>query len=359
MVNNKKHDAAFLLARNESCHMNYITPYLDYSDDKILIDIENISNFNLHNYSMLLTSNYYHSIESILYNQSYYNIYICHGIPHKLLNSENYNWFWTYDTCVLFSQKDVIQIAAFKDIELPDLKNKKSILLEHNGRKHLYIIGGNQRMKHYLKSPTLSKDIYQKYPTLDPDKKTLLYMPTTNSLHFTRGKNLCGIDFFCTKIIPNLKAEYNLIIKCHPHNRNDEIAYMLLNSIQDFYPDLLIDFDSNYLEFMQVSDLLFSDYSSAGYDYLYYNKPIIFLDKFDEIYEKPDLENIFHPYWFFGAGENITQTNALKIDEIIQDQLKNDPYQSIRKTYKEMSFDDTLSAEEILNECRKHPKYER
>lgn len=289
-----------------------------------------------------------------------YNIYVCHGVPQKLIGTIFYNWFWAFDTSIIHSRKDLIQILGMRDLDTSQIKDQKSIMIHFNDRQHQFVIAGNIRLQNYLLNKPSNQRIYQNYPHLDPNKKTLLYMPTYESSFWTQNKNLCTIELFLAHLIPHLKNidDYNIIIKCHPNIRDDAKSIDLMNAAHQKHPNISYCFTGNYLHYMQIADCLITDFTSATYDFFYFDKPILYLDKFHDVKEKIKVDDYNHPYWLFPSGHIINPDNITQFINIIDDALKNDPFKDTRKIYKEISFNDHLSAAQVLDLCRQHKKYD-
>lgn len=390
MTNTEKDDFTFIAEAGALHHIDYLMPYLQHSHEKKIIlfdynpsnvgeyfkkypktsvkyyamDEEILENMttdpDISSKKMLINSNYYAEIETLLSNDIFYHVYACHGVPQKLLNTLFYQWFWTYDTSIIFSKKDLIQIANYKNIDISHIGDEKVVLLKNEGREHLFIIGGNQRMKYYQQNALPREQTIQDSKIINPNKKTLLYMPTYDSKQWTCDqKNLCSLDFFCEQIIPNFKdiENYNIIIKCHPTMQADKFTALQLKRLNEAYPNISYSYHGNYLQYMEIADLMLADFTSATYDFLYFDRPIIFIDKFDEVKEVPKIEDIENQYWLYACGEILNSQTVKNFSDLIKSCIEEDTFQKTRQHYKELSFDDSLSVDEVLDACRTHPKY--
>lgn len=109
---------------------------------------------------------------------------------------------------------------------------------------------------------------------IDKTKKTILYAPTWQD-----GENPTSF-FQCTKrLIEDLKEDFNLIIKLHPFLEEFHPAHTYyITSLYENTPEVI--FLSNFpaiYSLLQICDLYIGDYSSIGYDFLAFNRPLYFL----------------------------------------------------------------------------------
>jgi hypothetical protein len=147
-------------------------------------------------------------------------------------------------------------------------------------------ITGNYRLPFYLKYKSFYDDLVIQQLKLDKSKKTILYAPTWQD-----GENPSSF-FFCTKVlIEQLKDDYNVIIKLHPFLEEFHPAhtYHILESYKNT-PGItfLSNFPSIY-PLLAACDIYIGDYSSIGYDFLAFDKPLYFLT------EKDPKESTIHP----------------------------------------------------------------
>lgn len=140
-----------------------------------------------------------------------------------------------------------------------------------------YIIG-NYRYYHYLKNFSFYHEIQKEkiLPFIDPKNRTILYAPTWNDQE--DSSSFCSA---CKIILENLPEKYNLICKLHPNlNKQapDEVA-SLLNTFQKKKNILfLFDFPLIY-PILSLCDIYLGDFSSIGYDFLTFEKPMYFLNE--------------------------------------------------------------------------------
>jgi len=110
------------------------------------------------------------------------------------------------------------------------------------------------------------------------DKKTIIYAPTWNYSPGHGGINIRSSWTYIKTICKAIGKDYNLIIKPHP------VIDMLISS--DFYLYIIdpakdnIKYIDDYrsLAYMQQADLMLTDISSVAYEWLYFDKPIVFIN---------------------------------------------------------------------------------
>ncbi len=153
-------------------------------------------------------------------------------------------------------------------------------LFDHWGVKEQlkdYLIVGNYRYSYWR----AHKDFYQELLALefagklDPNKKTILYAPTC----IDREHSTTFFEVSET-LFKELPSDYNLIVKPHPRLEHDDPAsYHSLVLRYESKPNILIltDFPLIY-PLLSIVDLYLGDMSSIGYDFLAFDKPLIFLN---------------------------------------------------------------------------------
>ena len=136
------------------------------------------------------------------------------------------------------------------------------------------VVSGNYRLEFYHEHASFfdSKLPFQK------EKKTILYAPTW----IAPGRKVASSEYSTffevyKRVFETLSAGYQLIVKLHPF-----MVKMMPGEIErviEDYPhiEFLNDFPLIYPLLKQV-DLYLGDYSSIGYDFLYYDRPLFFLE---------------------------------------------------------------------------------
>ncbi|MBS0627210.1 MAG: CDP-glycerol glycerophosphotransferase family protein, partial [Verrucomicrobia bacterium] len=167
---------------------------------------------------------------------------------------------------------------------------------------------GNYRLPFYLKYKSFYDSLVENQISckIDRTKKVILYAPTWQD-----GENPSSFFTSTQNLIEELKDDFNLIIKLHPFLEEFHPAHTYyITSLYENTPGVtfLKNFPSIY-PLLQICDLYIGDYSSIGYDFLSFNKPLYFLRG------KSSSYSMLHP-----CGLVIPFTK--KINSFIQDTLE-------------------------------------
>lgn len=114
-------------------------------------------------------------------------------------------------------------------------------------------------IERYADKAQLSKEL-----DLDPNKKTLLYMPTWGEL---------GSFDALLKPIAALQSRYNVLLKMH-HNNDAKVPEWLIAAKREKIKHIY-DGSADQLKLLCASDLIISDFSGAIFDGMFANKPIL------------------------------------------------------------------------------------
>lgn len=142
---------------------------------------------------------------------------------------------------------------------------------------------------------------------------------------------------FGAKMIETLcKTGYHIILRPHPQSMVSEKE--LIERLRMEFPEsekLEWNFDNDNFDVLYRSDLLISDYSGVVFDFaLVFDRPVIYADvSFDfEPYDAGWLDN---EMWTFRAlpkvGVQLTQENAGKLPELIEEVLHSEQFAGGRK----------------------------
>ncbi len=138
-----------------------------------------------------------------------------------------------------------------------------------------YVITGNFRAHFYLANKSYYDSIAQNMlgPQLDKKKKTLLYAPT-----WANKENTSSFFSKCEEIIERLHPQFNLVIKLHPWLEDQ--AFAQTNYVREKYAKIgnvifLSHFPMIY-PLLNLCDGYLGDFSSIGYDMLFFAKPMFF-----------------------------------------------------------------------------------
>lgn len=143
--------------------------------------------------------------------------------------------------------------------------------LAKNTHTHSIIIG-NIRHWFYKKFKTHFDAFVQ--PFFSTKKKTVLYAPTweTKATH-------TSFFAYTTHIIAPLKQKYHLLIKPHPLlEENHPGAFHKLLSQHEHETQFILNFPLVF-PLLEKTNYYLGDFSSVGYDFLLYDRPMFFLEK--------------------------------------------------------------------------------
>ncbi len=135
---------------------------------------------------------------------------------------------------------------------------------------------GNYRLPYYRKYQAFYDRLAKEQIGihLDPHKKTILYAPTWKD-----GENPTSFFNACETIIEQLSPTYNLLIKLHPFLEEFHPAhtYAIIAKYEHTHKNVLFirEFPAIY-PLLALTDIYLGDYSSIGYDFLAFNKPMYF-----------------------------------------------------------------------------------
>jgi teichoic acid glycerol-phosphate primase len=134
---------------------------------------------------------------------------------------------------------------------------------------------GNYRYDYFLRHRRFYHDLLEKkiLSKLPKNKKNILYAPTWDDCENSSSLSLC-YDY----LIRALPEDFNLIIKPHP-NTFIQSPDLLDKLREKEKPNLLLleEFPPIY-PLLEAIDIYLGDFSSIGYDFLCFNKPLFFLN---------------------------------------------------------------------------------
>lgn len=139
------------------------------------------------------------------------------------------------------------------------------------------IRSGNYRFPYYRKQRNFfdAKADEEVFSKLDPRRRTLLYAPSWND-----GENFSSFFDGAEKTLKELVSKFNVILKLHPlleEHHPAETIYISaqLESLSNLA--LLREFPPIY-PLLARSSAYIGDYSSIGYDFLAFDRPLFFLN---------------------------------------------------------------------------------
>jgi len=141
---------------------------------------------------------------------------------------------------------------------------------------------GNYRYAFYRKNREFydalaEEEIFKKF---DKTKKTLLYAPT-----WSDKENPTSFFAFCSKIIDQLSSRFNVLIKLHPllEEYHPAETYAVLGRYEYSKGIFFLTKFPPIFPLLNFCDFYLGDFSSVGYDFLAFNKPLYFINPLPEL----------------------------------------------------------------------------
>ena len=184
------------------------------------------------------------------------------------------------------------------------------------GQQNLSLIYGNQmedRLKNqeilpkldaYVKTSNYRFPFYWKYQDFydklaqeevfsgfKKKQTTILYAPTWQDLESSSSLFDVGLP-----LVEQLPDSYNLIVKLHPWLEHHQPGYV--NLIREKYQDrpnvVVLSLFPLVLPLLKRTDIYLGDFSSIGYDFLYFNRPMFFFDAEKRTDKEREASNFLH-----------------------------------------------------------------
>lgn len=180
-----------------------------------------------------------------------------------------------------FSDKGFyLKKCANEDITLIYGQNMIDLIKHHGAFENLnqYVITGNYRLSYFKQhreffDNLIANEVTNKFAKKQP---TILYAPTWMDME----DSTTFFDAY-SYLLDGLPNSYNMIVKLHPRLELDDTAqYYHIVGKYEHKPNILFlkDFPLVY-PLLAHTDIYIGDTSSVGYDFLYFNKPMFFLNK--------------------------------------------------------------------------------
>ena len=300
---------------------------------------------NLHYFASLKPYLDYFQKESI-----HKNFLVVHNVdPKSELSQEysDYKHLFTTD-CNLDAYDLVLTPTFLRDHEQPDRNNvvqifhgmsDKPFTYERDFNNYRLCLCAGQRQVDRFLYDTLNRDMrwvkigYPKFdrPATAPEifrnnKKTLIYCPTW------RKGGISSIDLFLNNsdLLDRTLKAYNLIVKPHPNIFNRDRKFYdegIVNRLRQV-PGIKLFRSGNVMPLFARSDLYIGDISASGYEWLYFNRPMIFLNPDPGVLRpSSDFKSITY---LWQCGDVCNDIGQLK--GMIDKNLRNDRHRDIRET---------------------------
>ncbi|NGX54109.1 MAG: hypothetical protein K1000chlam4_00832 [Chlamydiae bacterium] len=230
-------------------------------------------------------------------NKKLRSVYSLHGNSDKKRNI-----FWAER----FADEDIVLLYGDHMI---DFIKEKGVLDRIPHR----IVTGNYRLEFYRQNKPFF-DQFSFFPK--DDRKTILYAPTWSSDNLRSAWKCDYSSFFEAHhaLFSSIPEDYRLIVKLHPHliyesadeiekvkaRYSDSDQLFFLGDIPPIFPIL------------EHVDIYLGDYSSIGYDFLAFNRPLFFLNMSER---DPESDKGVH---LFRCGEVIDPNQLENVYQIIE-----------------------------------------
>ncbi len=228
-----------------------------------------------------------------------------------------------------------------EDVPLIYGQNMLDLLKEHHVDHLLkqHVITGNYRYTYYKKHKEHFDKIVQERYLSQFEKKqtTLLYAPTWMDMEEAS-------TFFDSleALLDQLPDEYNMIVKLHPrlevHSCPELDTAALYHHLIGKYLKkknvVFVEYFPLVFPLLAATDIYIGDTTSVGYDFLIFNKPMFFLNKF-----RRDPKTDRNAY-LFRAGVSVVPEDYKNLYKIINANLKKDQqlYSEVRKSIWDYTF---------------------
>jgi len=180
---------------------------------------------------------------------------------------------------------------------------------------------GNYRLKYYMDHKDHFDAIIDR--TLPSGKTTILYAPT-----WCWETELPSHLEQMHTLIEHLTPHYNLIIKIHPRTRRGD-PHLIDKFIADHKTAYFLNEFPLIYPLLARCDIYIGDISSIGYDFLAFNRPMIFIHDHSLPPEERYLQQ---------CGTTITKTDLPNINRHIEAAFTSDSHSSIRKKIYNYTF---------------------
>jgi hypothetical protein len=217
------------------------------------------------------------------------------------------------------------------------LQDEETLLIYGNRMRHFLqakqvhkpmLCVGNYRLAYYERH----KQFYDQLLDLDPQKKRVLYAPTwedqEGSSSFREG---------CHYVMQGVPSHAELLIKPHPH-----LYQQCPQQIEQVKEHIVADFPPVY-PLLASCALYIGDRSSIGYDFLFFERPMIFL--------RPSGFKGSHP-----EGLALTECGPVldcaaygQIGKIIASLLQQNPWQKKQRELYRETFDPCTLSSNVMH----------
>lgn len=331
----KKKQIATLLYGNNEHYLDHLAPLSHFLNVPLVLNEKNIfelskkyypevnsiylDNLNIHSY---IVNNYDYIITCItkdlfdndfkiaqdISNKDTQIIWVPHGASDK------------GQKCFFFeSLKNAFFALIYGEKMREVLKEKKVFKTIRN-----IVEIGNYRLEYFKKFYSFYQNIVQEeiLKKFQNNNLTILYVPTWQDFEKSSSFNK-----YFKMLLKNLPKNFNLIIKLHPNLlKQYEIDILIQKEKNENKNILFLDNFPIIYPLLNIIDIYLGDFSSIGYDFLYFDKPMFFLKS-----ENNNFSNLFE------CGHLITKN----IYKTIEQNLDHKSYSSQKDSLYKYTFSKT------------------
>ncbi len=382
----------FFFAAPASHHLYYLLPYVratkrrsifvfDSNDDYnaalnqafpdvnfIACSTEDSSEIaaNLSRYSVLMFANGYrwfvNDVQPHLAAETLL-VRVLHGSGNKFADDAGYYAanVYAWDAVVVFGRKDLDLFYAFHGLATEQRQYPEAVHIKRRERGDILLVqSGNLRARHFIESKPRAEHIRQAFPFMDPDKKTILLMSTHSSNPEQTVNSYSGLGFFLELLDAMDDPEnYNFLINLHPNLVREAV---LMKALQEACAEKGIPlnydpFTSDFLPMMRLADVLICDRTSAVFEFLIFDKPIIFLDNTGECPVEIAWNDLQNPFWTYRNGSVISPSDRDDFEDVLELSLRHDAHKEVRRRCFEYAYSTSeTTAETVMSALLSHPK---
>lgn len=207
-----------------------------------------------------------------------------------------------------------------------------------------YVRTGNYRFPFYKQY----EDFYDKiaedevFSHFEKKQTTIMYAPTWQDIELSSSIFDVGIP-----IVDQLPDHYNLIVKLHPWLQHHQAGHVhLLKEKYNDRPNISVHcLFPLVLPLLKRTDIYLGDFSSIGYDFLYYNRPMFFFDPGERDKTRAEGADLH------SCGTVIPESQYHDIYSFIEENLQaQDQYQTARSKLYEYAFGKERPFDELRQE---------
>lgn len=235
----------------------------------------------LADYDALFVSDKYTARDLSILIQSLFNkkmrfIYCPHGNSDKGLSCLQMNQFLFQDMALIYGKQ---MLERLKKLHI--LSRLQAVIPMGNVRKQYYLLHQNffeQTVRTFL------------FKNFSEKKYTLIYAPSWED-----EEKSSSFDVICLHLIKTLPDDCRLIVKLHPFLKKFSPGKItsILERFKDrkdviFLPDIPLVYP-----ILNLCDIYIGDFSSIGYDFLWFNRPMFFVDPYPKMRKDRESKYLF------------------------------------------------------------------